>query len=1253
MPDSLVVEEVSGGQVRVQLRRAGQVHLDAAVPVAFTAPFDAATREDLRWYLEDYLIAPFAVYEERGQQIRVRLRQWGETLFDSIFGAGPGRDAYLQAREGSPELALISRSPSFLALPWELMKDPAREAPLALAMPVFDRTLSITGASTPVPPGDVLRVLMVIARPAGGQDVGYQMVARPLLERLGAVRGKVALDVLRPPTLQAMGETLRAAADAGAPYHILHFDGHGTFGVRGPAAGHSHDQLDAGTLESGFLVFEKLGGGTDLVAADTFAVTVSQGKVPLVVLNACRSGMLGETAVEAAVATRLLEGGAASVVAMGYSVYAVAAAEFMAAFYEALFSGKAVSEAVATGRHRLFQNKLRPSPKGELELEDWMVPVHYLRRLVRFPQLQQSRSKALPSFDALLDQARQDGNGAAADEVLAPDRRFIGRDAVFYELEQALSQQAIVIVHGTAGTGKTELAKAFGRWWRDTGGVEQPAWVFFYAFQPGLASFGLDHVVSEIGLKLFGPDFVGKTRDGAERAELLVKVLREQRMLLLWDNFESVFTLPDPTGATPPLDATEQRRMRDFLTALSRDSGRSRVIITSRTQEGWLGDVRRVALRGLTRAEAAIMAEDVLQPYATGRQRRQERAFAELLEWLDGHPLSLRLLLPQLDLTPPAVLLQALKGNTAHLPAGFLGEGRTEALGASLKYSLDQLPYEDQGHACALALFEGVADADVLGVFSAADGVPTRYAGLDKAAWSALLQRLASMGVVSELGNGMYGLHPALPAWLMAQWRQSAGDAFATEHQAAEQALLTAYAAFGIWLDQQIGGGAAETAFALIERQRRTMSRLLGLALAEQRHSRAASLMQPLDKLWRAAGLTEEARGWVDRCRQALEAADGTPPNLESEAGALWLFAVRSEANRAIRAGRLDEGYNIHDAIRQRLEAAAGDRRPQLAVCYHQLGVVAQDRGKLDDAERWHQKSLKIKEALGNKAGMARSYHQLGMVAQDRGKLDDAERWYQKSLEINEALGYQPGMAINYHQLGTVAQLRGKLDDAERWYQKSLEIKEALGDLADMASSYHQLGMVAQFRGKLDDAERWYQKSLEIGEALGNRPGIARSYHQVGMVTQNRGKLDDAERWYQKSLEIDEALGNRPGIASSYHQLGTVAQDRGKLDDAERWYQKSLEIREALGNRPGMASSYGQLGLLAEKRSDLNTALDWMVRCVALFPEFPHPATGPGPRHLVRLAKQLGLSAVENSWRRNAGVELPALVRQAVYQALA
>jgi hypothetical protein len=94
----------------------------AGDPVPFSSPVGEAEREDLRWYLEDYLIAPYAVYEERGRKVEERLPLWGRSLFESIFGAGkPGHDAYLKAREGQAELVIMSRSPVFLGLPWELL----------------------------------------------------------------------------------------------------------------------------------------------------------------------------------------------------------------------------------------------------------------------------------------------------------------------------------------------------------------------------------------------------------------------------------------------------------------------------------------------------------------------------------------------------------------------------------------------------------------------------------------------------------------------------------------------------------------------------------------------------------------------------------------------------------------------------------------------------------------------------------------------------------------------------------------------------------------------------------------------------------------------------------------------------------------------------------------------------------------------------------------------------------------------------
>ncbi len=1239
MPERLIVDIDSDGLVTVSSWPEGE-HLPspASAPFALGWPLDGEALEDLRWYLEDYLQAPYGVYEERGPRVAATLAEWGEAVFGSIFGSGPGRDAYVRARartETDTEIVLRSPAAAALGLPWELLHDPSRPTPVALDMVHVTRSIPTAelGQAFAVT-GEQLRVLMVISRPAAGEDVGYRMIARPLLEQLEAVRGRVELVVLRPPTLDALGQTLADARAQDRPFQVVHFDGHGVLAGRPPAGGELGGPVTLeGAGAEGVLVFERPEGGPDERPAKEVAQVLKQGQVPLVVLNACQSGAVGKE-LEAALATRLLQEGVGSAVAMAYTVYAVAAAEFMAAFYQRLFAGDKVTQAVSAGRRHLHLHNDRPSPRGKMPLEDWVVPVHYMRREVHFPELKtepagrgrdgaradgHERVARGPDGRARADGQGRDargaggrtcedepGRGGAGVGPLEPVEAFVGRDALFYELEVATRLQRVVLLHGPGGTGKTELAKAFGRWWRDTGGVERPEWVILHSFEPGVASFGLDGVITEIGLAVFGADFA--RLDPAERCTAVERALQENRLLLVWDNFEAVFTMPDPAGATPALDEAGRNELRAFLQRLAA-SGRSAVLVTSRTEEAWLGELRRIEVGGLAPHEAIEYANQILAPYPAAAPRRAEWPFAELLEWLDGHPLSMRLVLPHLQRIEPAALLAALQG-IGELP-GVAGEGsgRASSLEACIDYSFAHLSQTTRGLLVAVCLFHGVADVDVLTMQSHVSDVPARFAQLSKETWTAALDEAAEVGLLSALGGGMYQIHPALPTCLAARWRSEESD-YEPQREAATRALLTAYAAFGVWLNRQIKTDQAGFAFALIDRQRRTLGHLLSLALDNGRWEEAQQIAEPFNAYLNIRGRYEEAHAWVERARLVIEGTEGTPPDLNDPRGALWLFLVSSEGTRQLRN--------------------------------YQLDSAEQTYGDLLDMFNTQSPSP------AREANRSVAYHALGAITQNRGQLDSAEAWYLQSLAIREELGMQEDIAESYHQLGFIAQERGHLEAAVDWYCKSLAIKQELGNHGKMANSCHQLGIVAQERGHFDDAEDWYLKSLEIDEEFGNRPAMASSYHQLGTIAQERGRLEAAESWYLKSLEIEEELGNRKGMAGSYHQLGSVAEQCGRPDNAKDWYLKSLEIDKELGNRQGMAISYGGLGLLAERLGQDRAALEWTVRCMALCGEIPHLANSPGPMQLARLTAKLGIGALETSWREVTGDDPPQAIRELV-----
>jgi hypothetical protein len=94
------------------------------------------------------------------------------------------------------------------------------------------------------------------------------------------------------------------------------------------------------------------------VHATELAAELKDYGVPLIYLEACQNAYSQEDP-KASVATRLLEEGIGSVVAMSHSVLVATASRFVEPFYQALAQDKRVGDAMLAGQSTLYEDPFR------------------------------------------------------------------------------------------------------------------------------------------------------------------------------------------------------------------------------------------------------------------------------------------------------------------------------------------------------------------------------------------------------------------------------------------------------------------------------------------------------------------------------------------------------------------------------------------------------------------------------------------------------------------------------------------------------------------------------------------------------------------------------------------------------------------------------------------------------------------------------------------------------------------------------
>jgi tetratricopeptide (TPR) repeat protein len=1203
----VLIASGSGTELRLEFMEDNQIE-SAITSFEFVTTDEDA--QNIRWYLEDYLLYPAEPAPAIAERVEKRMREIGEKLFAAIFSSPRTRFIWSLMEpslgEARIEIADETRNPT---VPWELALDPVSGKTLATGSAAFVRNFPAgrEGNYFPTAAGEV-RILLVISRPGGKRDVGFRATAKHIVDQFYNQYSSVNIHVLRPSTFTNFQSILWAAYERGAPYHIVHFDGHGTWTDLAKSTG-----LPLGGGARGYVIFEGNGPSQGAyVDGSTMGDLLQRCGVPILLLNACRSAHHDPTAptdpleddsqnefparAYGSFAQEVCDAGVPGVVAMRYNIYVVTAARFVGNLYKALLSGEYLGQAVTSGRRLLATQPLREVTTNPRPLQDWIVPIVYETYPLRIFQPSIPGQGVKPTVLGDVPTAKD----SADHDYEEPRFGFFGRDDTLYDLDRTFTSHNLLLLHGYAGEGKTASATEFVRWYTRTGGTTGPS--IYTSFRSAQT---VESLIDEIG-KAFdrGLEFRGGAWYNlplAERRQLAIELLGEFSTLWIWDNFE----LLTEDEANSRSDKRKRTEIISLLTEL--ESANTKVLITSTRPEAWLGDlVSRVAISPMPMLERLQLARAITGRHGIDTFRVEE--WTELLKYTRGNPLSVILLVSQA--VQAGFRTKAnLDAFAARLEAGDAlieeGDSRTAGrLGSALDNILrTEFTPEKLKLLSLLSLFRRFVDHNQL--MSMNPLLVEMYPGSEHPPYSRESVALDSSNPLHELINlqpehvdpildrcvelglftpwqvtekplpGAYHIHPAVAWHLKRIFTENFGSTESRPGSDVVYYFVGSYAQQGslarYFVSEQ---SSTKSMFVLqFEVQEPSMLHALRLAVSHNLWSFVPHISDGLRILYTSTGrMTDWARCVSDILPAVVDPDSGEPVPGREE---LWESFIGYRVDLAAMRRDWDLIEQLARSMIHSFRAARDTSRDtqsgsSLAHYLKMLAEALSLKERDDEAVSLLREAIEIYRDQGDQKLEADTWFMMGNTLRRQGRpdaFDEAESCYRRSIALGdhqnetECIGQLAGLFFSRFVNDSERMVNGRVSEAERerWiecleqaidgYNQYIDLQPE-ADVHHRAHGHAQLGRLYA-RVNTDDplAMNHFHEAIELFDFEGDR-------YQAGHVREEMSIVLGTKKRYQEALLYARAALD-----------DFTAYDQGTEEDIERASQIISGLERLLAHR--------------------------------------------------------------------------------------
>ena len=228
------------------------------------------------------------------------------------------------------------------------------------------------------------------------------------------------------------------------------------------------------------------------------------------------------------------------------------------------------------------------------------------------------------------------------------------------------------------------------------------------------------------------------------------------------------------------------------------------------------------------------------------------------------------------------------------------------------------------------------------------------------------------------------------------------------------------------------------------------------------------------------------------------------------------------------------------------------------------LGYFWYRYGRITEGRHWLEAVLAQTGDIQS-ATRAKTLRLAGVLSEESGLYEQAEKLHEQGLDLYRRLENKEGIAASLTSLGALAYAVGDLERAMLVTQESLVLKRELGDERALMSSRNNLGEMMQKAGRLAEAQALFEENLTSDEILGDEWGKAVSRLNLGILAIEQHDPTRSEKLLLESLRAFRRLGDEDATSECLDSLAGVAGTQGEGVRAATLFGAAEAAREVLG----------------------------------------------------------------------------------------